>query len=125
MSTTPPSFTEPEFRKATRSQPNQSCVCVARRDGWVELRDSKTAFGGPDDHRLIFTAEEFDAYLDGVRQGRTADMCLEITYRDEDGLYLFRRSGWASIELAFTKAEVEAFRDGVMKREFDEIAYAA
>ncbi|WP_210435098.1 hypothetical protein [Saccharopolyspora sp. ASAGF58] len=57
MNTTPPLSAEGEFRKAARSQPDLSCVCVARRDGWVELRDDKTVFGGPDDHRLVFTAE--------------------------------------------------------------------
>lgn len=45
----------------------------------------------------MFTAEEFDAYLTGEREGRTNDLCLEIM----------------------------AFRDGVAKREFDAIAYAA
>ncbi|WP_134664039.1 DUF397 domain-containing protein [Amycolatopsis sp. CFH S0078] len=125
MNSTRPTFAETEFRKATRSNPNQQCVRVARRDGWVELRDDKTVFGTADDHRLVFTVEEFDAYLAGEREGRTEGLALEITRRDEDGMYLFRRSGWAGIELVFDEAEVVAFRDGVAKHEFDAIAYAA
>ena len=125
MSTTPPSFAEREFRKATRSQPNQSCVCVARRGGWVEMRDSKTTFGAADDHRLVFTAEEFDVYLIGAREGQTDGLCLEVVQRNEDGMYLFRRNDWAGVELAFTEAELVAFQDGITKYEFDAIAYAA
>ncbi|WP_245975666.1 DUF397 domain-containing protein [Amycolatopsis palatopharyngis] len=124
MKTTRPTFAEVEFRKATRSDPEKQCVRVARRNGWVELRDDKTTFGAADDHRLVFTAEEFDAYLVGSRAGETGGLCLEITRR-EDGIHLFRRSGWAGVELAFTEAEVAAFQDGVAKHEFDAIAYAA
>lgn len=125
MNDTRPTFAEADFRKATRSNPDTSCVRVARRDGWVELRDDKTTFGAADDHRLIFTAEEFDTYLAGEREGQTEGLALEITRRDEDGMYLFRRSGWAAIELVFTEAEVIAFHDGVAKHEFDANAYAA
>lgn len=125
MITTPrPEFTERDFRKATRSEPTKSCVRVARRGGWVELRDDKVPFGSPEDHRLVFTAEEFDAYLTGEREGRTNGLCLEITH-GEDGLFLFRQRGRADVELVFTEAEVAAFRDGVAKREFDAIAFAA
>lgn len=125
MSTTPPLFAEGEFRKAARSQPDLSCVCVARRDGWVELRDDKAVFGAPDDHRLVFTAEEFDAFLAGAREGCTEALCLEITRRDTDGMYVFRRRGWAAVELAFTEAELLAFQDGVTHHEFDAVAYTA
>ncbi|MDA3645059.1 DUF397 domain-containing protein [Saccharopolyspora indica] len=126
MITTPrPEFTEHDFRKATRSEPTKSCVRVARRGGWVEMRDDKVPFGSPEDHRLVFTAEEFDAYLTGERDRRTSGLCLEITRRDEDGLFVFRQRGRAGVELVFTEAEVAAFRDGVAKREFDAIAYAA
>jgi hypothetical protein len=67
MSGTRPTFDEHEFRKAKISDPDRNCVRVARRDGWVELRDDKTAFGAPGDHRLRFTDEQFDAYQAGVR----------------------------------------------------------
>ncbi|WP_190812374.1 DUF397 domain-containing protein [Saccharopolyspora pogona] len=70
MSTVPrPQFAERDFRKATRSEPDKQCVRVARRDGWVELRDDKAVFGAPDDHRLVFTAEEFDAFLAPIHRG--------------------------------------------------------
>lgn len=125
MSTAPrPSFTEHEFRKATRSDPDKECVRVARRNRWVELRDDKKRFGTPEDRRLAFTDEEFDAYLTGARAGKTDGLWLEITRRG-DGMYLFRHRGKAGVELEFTKAEVVAFLDGVAKHEFDAIAYAA
>ena len=124
MNTAPPLFAEAEFRKAVRSEPDKNCVMVARRGGWVELRDSKTTFGAAGDHRLVFTAEEFDAYLAGARAGRSDGLCLEITAR-EDGAHLFRRRGWAGVELVFTKAETAAFQDGVANREFETNAYAA
>ncbi|WP_223838277.1 hypothetical protein [Saccharopolyspora pogona] len=54
MNTAPSlAFAEIDFRKAGKSVPDKDCVCVARRDGWVELRDDKTVFGAPDDHRLV------------------------------------------------------------------------
>ena len=124
-----PQFTERDFRKATRSEPDESCVRVDRRDEWVEMRDDKTAFGATDDHRLVFSAEEFDAflaavrtageagYLGAVRAGDFGDTCLEIVNRCED--YTFRRRG-GSIELAFTDVEVAAFIHGVVRGEFDQ-----
>ncbi|WP_190812381.1 DUF397 domain-containing protein [Saccharopolyspora pogona] len=126
MNTAPSlAFAESEFRKASRSVPDKNCVRVARRDGWVELRDDKTVFGASDDQRLVFTAEEFDAFLAGAREGCTKGLCLEITCRGVDGMYVFRRRGWAAVELVFTEAELLAFRDGVANREFDAIAYTA
>lgn len=123
MSSVPPVFAEQEFHKASRSNPDLNCVRVARRDDWVELRDDKAVFGAVDDHRLVFTAEEFDAYLAAERAGRAESLALEIIRRD-DGLYVFRRRG-GMVELVFTEAEVAAFRDGVVQHEFDAIAYTA
>ncbi|GAA2801956.1 DUF397 domain-containing protein [Saccharopolyspora taberi] len=124
MTTTPPPFAEHDFRKATRSEPEKSCVRVARRGGWVEMRDDKTTFGAADDHRLVFTAEQFDAFLSATRLGETSGLCLEITRR-ADGNYTFRHSAEPTVELVFTEAEVDAFRDGIDKHEFDALAYAA
>ncbi|WP_243794829.1 DUF397 domain-containing protein [Saccharopolyspora gloriosae] len=128
MTSAPPAFTEPDFRKASASQPNKECVCVARKDGWVELRDDKAAFGAADDLRLVFTEAEFDAFLAGVRSGRTADLCLEMARR-VDGTYTFRRSmpqpAGRGAELEFTEDEVLAFLDGVGRGEFDRDRRAA
>ncbi|WP_093278992.1 DUF397 domain-containing protein [Saccharopolyspora shandongensis] len=82
---------ERDFHKATHIEPDKNCVRVARRDGWVELCDDKTVLGAPDDHRLVFTAAEFDAFLAGVREVRTEGLCLEIARRDVDGMHVFRR----------------------------------
>lgn len=129
MSTNRPQFAEQDFQKATRSEPDKACVRVARRGDWVELRDDKTTFGATDDRRLVFSAEEFDAflaevraggeagYLGAVRAGESGDMCLEIVNSSED--YTFRRSG-GSIELDFTEVEVAAFIHGVVRGEFDQ-----
>lgn len=122
MNATPPTFAEDEFRKALASQPDKSCVQVARRGGWVEVRDDKTTFGSPADHRLVFTDQEFDHFLAAVRAGTTEDLCLEMVRRP-DGGHAFRRAN-GSIELEFTAREVAAFLDGVRAGEFDVAAYA-
>lgn len=126
MSENRPTFGEHEFRKATMSDPDKECVRVARRAGWVEIRDDKKTFGAPDDHRLVFTAEQFDGFLAGVRSDHAQGQCLEMVRR-ADGTYLFRSAApltTAATELEFTAAEVAAFLDGVAKHEFDELAYA-
>ncbi|MGP4015053.1 hypothetical protein [Saccharopolyspora sp. 5N708] len=43
MTSALPAFAEHDFRKASASDPSKECVRVARRDGWVELRDDKTS----------------------------------------------------------------------------------
>jgi hypothetical protein len=118
----PPTFAEGEFRKASASQPDKACVQVARRDGWVEIRDDKTAFGALDDHRIILTAEEFDHFLASVRTGTTEGLCLEMVLR-ADGV-AFRRANGSGIELEFTDSEVSAFLAGVRAGEFAVAAYA-
>lgn len=122
MTSAPPAFDEPDFRKASASQPNKECVCVARKDGRVELRDDKTTFGAADDVRLVFTEDRFDAFLAGVRSGRTADFCLEME-RGADGMYTFRSTvpqpSGQDAKLKFTEGEVLAFLDGISHGEFD------
>lgn len=58
-----PAFAEAEFRKSSKSWPDKDCVQVARRDDWVAVRDTKTTFGTPADHHLVFTAGQFDDFL--------------------------------------------------------------
>lgn len=70
MSSTRPTFAETDFRKATFSEPNQSCVEVARRSGWAEVRDSKTAFGAADDHRLVLADLEAASFIGAIKTGR-------------------------------------------------------
>lgn len=127
MSTTPPTFAEAEFRKASKSNPNRECVRVARRDGWVELRDDKTEFGSAEDHRLVFTAAEFDAVQERYRAtGDVSGTRLEIVPRG--GLFVFRSAAPGPdgdrVELVFDRDEVDAFFDGVLKHEFDAAAFA-
>lgn len=120
MSSTLP-LHESDFRKASASHPDRECVRVARRDGRVELRDDKTAFGAPDDIRLVFTEAQFDEFLTGTRNGRTSGLCLTVSAR-EDGTYSLRSTvpqPAAGEELQFTEGEVQAFLDGVHRAEFD------
>lgn len=59
-----PNFGRHDFRKATRSGQNpQACVEVARGAGWVVIRDSKQVWESADDRRLVFSAEQFEAFL--------------------------------------------------------------
>ncbi|WXK00933.1 DUF397 domain-containing protein [Saccharopolyspora sp. ID03-671] len=100
--------------------PDKECVRVARRDGWVELRDDKKPFGATDDLRIRFTEEQFDAFLVGVRSGDVDGLCLAMTARS-DGTYTFRSTitPTPGPELEFTEAEVSAFLDGIARGEFD------
>ena len=65
MRSTRPTFTASDFRKATASEPNQSCVEIARRSGWAEVRDSKTEFGAANDLRIVLAGPE--AFLGAVK----------------------------------------------------------
>jgi hypothetical protein len=113
-------FAEKDFRKATASNPAENCVRVARRAGWVELRDDKTAFGAPDDHRIVLTSAEFDRFQADIRSGST-DGPLRLAPQ-VDGTYLLRT---ATVTLTFTEPEVRAFIAGIEDHEFDLAAYAA
>jgi hypothetical protein len=113
-------FAEKDFRKATASNPAENCVRVARRAGWVVLRDDKTTFGAPDDHRIVLTSAEFDRFQAGIRSGRT-DGPLRLDPQG-DGTYLLRT---ATVTLTFTEPEVRAFIAGIEDHEFDLAAYAA
>lgn len=119
MSSTP--FHESEFRKASASHPNRECVRVARRDGWVELRDDKTTFGASDDVRLVLSEAQFDEFLAGTRSGQASGLCLAVIAQS-DGTYTLRTTASQPAvgeELAFTEGEVLAFLDGVARGEFD------
>lgn len=51
--------------KARASQPFGMCVEVAQSSEGVAVRDSKT----PENGVLVFTREEFAAFLDGAKRG--------------------------------------------------------
>ncbi|MET8763083.1 DUF397 domain-containing protein [Lentzea sp. NPDC004782] len=121
-----PVFEEADFRKSSRSNPDKDCVHVARRDGWVAVRDTKKVFGAPDDHRMWFTADQFDAFLAGLGRGELSGHCIEVVVRD-DGARVFRStvpqpSGTA--ELEFTIGEFFAFHASAIEGEFAERAFA-
>lgn len=59
-----PSFHNAAWRRACNGG---SCVEVAHVDGWVGMRDSKL---GDESPVLVFTAEEWRAFVKGVRDGR-------------------------------------------------------
>lgn len=115
-----PHFAEQDFRKATASQPTENCVRVARRAGQVELRDDKTTFGSPEDHRIVLSGAEFDRFQAGVRSGKPEGP-LRLD-RQADGTYLLRTE---AVALRFTEPEVHAFVAGIRGHEFDLAAYAS
>lgn len=54
-----------EWRKSTKSSANGGCVEFAQVGAHVALRDSQN----PDREPLIFDANEWDCFLDGVGKG--------------------------------------------------------
>jgi len=54
-----------KWEKASRSGANGACVEVARVAGFVAVHDSKE----PDGPALTYTRKEWEAFLDGVKQG--------------------------------------------------------
>ncbi|ANY05904.1 DUF397 domain-containing protein [Pseudonocardia sp. HH130630-07] len=117
---TPPEFGEADFRTATASQPNGDCVQVARRAGWVALRDDKTDFGADDDHRLLLTGDAFDRAQDAWRTGGSTG---PVRIADRGDGHVMRLDDRSSSELSFSTAEIEAFLDGVIRGEFDSTRY--
>jgi len=114
-------FAPEEFVKAGRSSPDKDCVEVARRDGWVELRDDKlkdTLYY--DRVALRLTEAHFDAFQAALRAGTDITGRYEIdVLQREDGHYEFRTAG-SDVVLVFTPAEVNAFHHGVVvERKFD------
>ncbi|MEE4595770.1 DUF397 domain-containing protein [Streptomyces sp. DSM 41524] len=59
-------LTRAQWRKATKSQGNGECVEVAFLDSAVAMRDTKNKGRGP---VLVFTPAEWDAFLDGAKNG--------------------------------------------------------
>jgi hypothetical protein len=122
---TMPIFGRNDFRKASRSGQNpQACVEVARSAGWVVVRDSKQLWNSADDHRLVFSAEQFDDCLAALRAGSTDTLCIEIA-RHGDGVNVLRSTVPQSHDntLTFTDDEIEAFLAGVRDGEFAESAF--
>jgi len=127
--TLPPTFTVREFRKATRSSPNQNCVRIARKQGWTAVWDDKRGTPAttptttlPDTELILLTDAQFDDYQTAVRSGAADDSPLSLVRR-ADGLYTFRltpeRTHPAHVELVFDQDEIDAFHDGVRNHEFD------
>src|SRR6266571_3882583 len=126
-----PTFIAGEFRKATRSSPNQNCVRIARKQGWTAVWDDKRATDRttpatalPTNELLLFTDEQFDNYQTGVRDERLSSRepsPLTVTPRP-DGMYVFRAAAPQpahNVELVFDQGELDAFHDGVRNHEFD------
>ena len=59
------------FRRSTRCSAS-ACVEVGMANGDVLVRDSKSDRGPT----LAFTAEEFAAFVDGVKAGEFDDFCM-------------------------------------------------
>ena len=124
--TLPPSFTVREFRKATRSSPNQNCVRIARKQGWTAVWDDKRGTAAttpettlPDTELILLSDAQFDDYQTAVRTGDADGSPLSLTRR-ADGLYVFGLATTDTrVELVFDQDEIDAFHDGVRNHEFD------
>jgi hypothetical protein len=136
MADRPIVFSDNEFHKASRSgnQNWPNCVEIARRDGCVELRDSKrkgTVMYAAT--ALQVTAREFDDFQDAVRAAdlRTAHVSREVLTgcalaitrlgENQNIMHLSseRHSQPVANLLTYTDDELIAFFDGVHGREFD------
>jgi hypothetical protein len=125
-----PTFSVGEFRKASRSSPNQNCVRIARKQGWTAVWDDKRGTAAttpetplPDTELLLLTDAQFDSYQRAVRSDAVEDSPLHVTRRG-DGMYLFRTATSPSgattdVELVFDQDELDAFHYGVRNHEFD------
>jgi hypothetical protein len=120
LDSTSPMFERGQFRKSTRSGQNpQACVEVARARGWVVIRDSKQVWNSAEDHRLVFTAEQFDAWLAAQGTEATDTLCIDIVRYDDD-VNVFRSTvpQEHTKTLTFTDAEIAAFLAGARNGEF-------
>jgi hypothetical protein len=65
MSLSPADRAALTWRKASRSLATGACVEVAPASGQIAVRDSKD----PDGPILLYTADEWAAFLDGAKKG--------------------------------------------------------
>lgn len=63
-------FSRATWRKSTKSQQSGQCVEMAKVEGAIGVRDSKE----PNGPILVFTVEEFAAFLDGATNGEFDDL---------------------------------------------------
>jgi hypothetical protein len=78
-------FSRARWQKSSHSGQNGNCLEVARNlPGTVAVRDSKN----PDGPALIFTPDEWRAFLSGIRDGQ---ICLEPVARANGEVLM---AGW-------------------------------
>src|SRR2546423_1775543 len=124
--TLPPTFTVREFRKATRSSPNQNCVRIARKQGWTAVWDDKRGTPAtapetplPDTELILLTDAQFDDYQVAGRS-HDGDPYPLTRARRAGGFYVLSLPATETpVELVFDQDEIDAFHDGVRNHEFD------
>jgi hypothetical protein len=65
-----PDITTLQWRKSSYSGSGNNCVEVASVAGACAVRDSKNPDGG----HLVFDAEDWEAFISGIKRGRHAGL---------------------------------------------------
>ncbi|MCC3311389.1 hypothetical protein A5780_32355 [Nocardia sp. 852002-20019_SCH5090214] len=125
-----PIFTARDCVKAARSAGGNSCVRIGRKNGWTVVWDDKLATPEtdrgaplPSDQTLVVSDEQFDAFQEALRAGRTDGQCIRIQ-QSLAGRYTFTahnapHSRNTGVALHFDCDEFDAFMSGVRNGEFD------
>lgn len=99
---------------------NGSCIAVTCANGEVWVRDSKLGDASP---VLRFTEGQWWSFVAAAKSGHAYDGPVVVTGAYDSWRMLSRDD--ARTMLMFDRAEIDAFRDGVRRDEFDPPALAS